>query len=96
MVGWHHRLNGHGFGPGKAGISGLHSRLPPGSQASSRGEAKDSALLSSRDAGLLEPPESLTQPPAHPYSEDGDFRGPNQGRVLPVMSPYPGSPLRGS
>ena len=30
---------------------------PPGSQASSRGEAKDSALLSSRDAALLEPPE---------------------------------------
>ena len=30
---------------------------PPGSQASSRGEAKDSALLSSRDAGLLEPPD---------------------------------------
>ena len=30
---------------------------PPGSQASSRGEAKDSALLSSRDAGLLEPTE---------------------------------------
>ena len=30
---------------------------PAGSQASSRGEAKDSALLSSRDAGLLEPPE---------------------------------------
>ena len=30
---------------------------PPGSQASSRGEAKDSALLSSRDAGPLEPPE---------------------------------------
>ena len=27
-----------------------------GSQASSRGEAKDSALLSRRDAGLLEPP----------------------------------------
>ena len=31
--------------------------VPAGSQASSRGEAKDSALLSSRDAGLLEPPE---------------------------------------
>ena len=30
---------------------------PKGSQASSRGEAKDSALLSSRDASLLEPPE---------------------------------------
>ena len=27
----------------------------PGSQASSRGEAKDSALLSSRDGHLLEP-----------------------------------------
>ena len=26
-------------------------QAPPGSQASSRGEAKDSALLSSRDAG---------------------------------------------
>ena len=33
------------------------AQAPPGSQASSRGEAKDSALLSSRDAGLLEPPE---------------------------------------
>ena len=33
------------------------SDTPPGSQASSRGEAKDSALLSSRDAALLEPPE---------------------------------------
>ena len=33
-------------------------QAPPGSQASSRGEAKDSALLSSRDAGLLEPPVS--------------------------------------
>ena len=32
-------------------------QAPPASQASSRGEAKDSALLSSRDAGLLEPPE---------------------------------------
>ena len=33
------------------------ARAPPGSQASSRGEAKDSALLSSHDAALLEPPE---------------------------------------
>ena len=31
----------------------------PWSQASSRGEAKDSAFLSSRDADLLEPPERL-------------------------------------
>ena len=36
---------------------GAAFQAPPGSQASSRGEAKDSALLSSRDAGLLEPPE---------------------------------------
>ena len=40
-------------------------RSPPGSQASSRGEAKDSALLSSRDAALLEPLSGLkgVQPP---------------------------------
>ena len=36
---------------------GVAFQAPPGSQASSRREAKDSALLSSRDAGLLEPPE---------------------------------------
>ena len=36
---------------------GVAFQAPPGSQASSRGEAKDSALLLSRDAGLLEPPE---------------------------------------
>ena len=36
---------------------GVAFQAPPGSQASSRGETKDSALLSSRDAGLLEPPE---------------------------------------
>ena len=30
-------------------------QTPPGTQASSRGEAKDSALLSSRDTDLLEP-----------------------------------------
>ena len=35
----------------------LSSHNTPRSQASSRGEANDSALLSSRDAGLLEPPE---------------------------------------
>ena len=39
-------------------------QAPPGSQASSRGEAKDSALLSSRDAGLLEPPERPQASPA--------------------------------
>ena len=32
---------------------GVALQTPPGSQASPRGEAKDSALLSSRDAGLL-------------------------------------------
>ena len=38
---------------------GVAFQAPPGSQASSRGEAKDSALLSSRDTGLLEPTEWL-------------------------------------
>ena len=36
---------------------GVAFLMHPGSQSLSRGEAKDSALLSSRDAGLLEPPE---------------------------------------
>ena len=36
---------------------GKNIQWHPGNQASSRGEAKDSSLLSSRDAGLLEPPE---------------------------------------
>ena len=43
---------------------GVAFQAPPGSQASSRGEAKDSALLSSRDAGLLEPPERPQGSPA--------------------------------
>ena len=33
---------------------GVAFQAPPGSQASSRGEAKDSALLSSRDGYVLE------------------------------------------
>ena len=41
-----------------------HIQSPPGSQTSSRGEAKDSALLSSRDPGLLEP-SSGTLGPGH-------------------------------
>ena len=43
---------------------GVAFQAPPVSQASSRGEAKDSALLSSRDADLLEPPEGLQGSPA--------------------------------
>ena len=35
---------------------GVAFQDPPGCQASSRGEAKDSAVLPSRDADLLEPP----------------------------------------
>ena len=41
------------YRPGKKGRAqgpGVAFQAPPGSQASSRGEAKDSALLSSRDA----------------------------------------------
>ena len=36
---------------------GVASHAPPGSQASPRGEAKDSTLLPSRDADILVPPE---------------------------------------
>ena len=43
---------------------GVALQAPPGNQASSREEAKDSALLSSRDAGLLEPPERPQGSPA--------------------------------
>ena len=43
---------------------GVAFQAPSGSQASSRGEAKDSALLSSGDADLLEPPERLQGSPA--------------------------------
>ena len=38
---------------------GVAFQDPPGCQASSRGEAKDSAVLSSRDADLLEPPSGV-------------------------------------
>ena len=50
------REEGGGFRMGNTCVPVADS-FCPGSQASSRGEAKDSALLSSRDAGLLEPPE---------------------------------------
>ena len=43
-------------GTGPECPEGVAFQAPPGSQASARGEAKDSARLSSRDAGLLEPP----------------------------------------
>ena len=38
---------------------GVAFQDPPGCQASSRGEAKDSAVLPSRDADILEPTEWL-------------------------------------
>ena len=53
-----------------AGPLGTPLGLAQRKRASSRGEAKDSALLSSRDAGLLEPPSGLkgVQPP-FPFGE---------------------------
>ena len=46
---------------------GVAFQDPPGCQASSRGEAKDSAVLPSHDADLLEPPSGLSgvKPPLH-------------------------------
>ena len=48
-------------------------------QASSRGEAKDCALLSSRDAGLLEPPE---RPQGSPASSSVWREDPGRVRLL--------------
>ena len=53
---------------------------------SSRGEAKDSALLSSRDAGLLEPPE-------RPQGCSRDTAGPNRPHL--GLCPGPNVPLLG-
>ena len=64
-------------------------QAPPGSQASSRGEAKDSALLSSRHAGLLELSPVVAKltrgggKPSCPSPSAGDLRE------------LPGVPLRG-
>ena len=58
---------------------GLNLQAPPGSQASSRGEAKDSALLSSHDAGLLEPPERA---PGWPQLRSGLPFGPRSQASL--------------
>ena len=46
---------------------GVAFQDPPGCQASSRGEAKDSAVLPSRDADILEPPSGVSgvKPPLH-------------------------------
>ena len=54
---------------------GVAFQAPPGSQASSRGEAKDSALLSSGDADLLEPTEWPQGSPASSsvWREDPGF-----------------------
>ena len=79
---------------------GTHASLtPPGSQASSRGEAKDSALLSSRDAGLLEPPERPQGSPASSsvWREDtgsipGLGRSPGGGNGNPLKYSYLGNP----
>ena len=48
---------------------GVASHAPPGSQASPRGEAKDSALLPSRNADILVPPEWPQGSPASSLTE---------------------------
>ena len=52
---------------------GVAFQAPPGSQASSRGEAKDSALLSSHDAALTMLPITLKQ-----------LAGQNSGAAFPA------------
>ena len=78
------------------------AQAPPGSQASSRGEAKDSALLSSRDAGLLAILVSHALPlmaPPHPEPCPNPAPAPAKPLSVPVppcpspeLSPSPESP----
>ena len=59
MAGWHHQLNGRESSPGKAGISGLHSRLPRktlGITFIPRSKRLLISWLQSPSAVILEPP----------------------------------------
>ena len=57
----------------------------PGCQASSRGEAKDSAVLPSRDADLLEPPSGVNgvKPPLHFGERARDCSPGHAGKEVP-------------
>ena len=72
----------------EAGLDlGVAFQAPLGSQASSRGEAKDSALLSSLDADLLEPP--AARPGRAPWSDFGVRTGQRRGTACRVCkSPF--------
>ena len=60
---------------------------PETEEGARRGEAKDSALLSSRDAGLLEPPERPQgqKSPDTPGSPEGNTEGPGTASSEPLL-----------
>ena len=64
---------------------GVAFQDPPGCQASSRGEAKDSAVLPSRDADLLEPPSGVNgvKPPLHFGERARDCSPGHAGKEVP-------------
>ena len=64
---------------------GVASHGPPGSQASPRGEAKDSDLLPSRDADILEPPSGVSgvKPPLHFGERARDCSPGHAGKEVP-------------
>ena len=64
---------------------GVAFQDPPGCQASSQGEAKDSAVLPSRDADILEPPSGVNgiKPPLHVGERARDFSPGHAGKEGP-------------
>ena len=64
---------------------GVAFQDPPGCQASSRGEAKDSAVLPSRDADILEPPSGVSgvKPPLHFGERARDCAPGHAGKEVP-------------
>ena len=64
---------------------GVAFQDPPGCQASSRGEAKNSAVLPSRDADILEPPSGVSgvKPPLHFGERARDCAPGHAGKEVP-------------
>ena len=64
---------------------GVAFQDPPGCQALSRGEAKDSAVLPSRDADIVEPPSGVSgvKPPLHFGERARDCSPGHAGKEVP-------------
>ena len=73
---------------------GVAFQDPPGCQASSRGEAKDSAVLPSHEADLLEPPSGVNgvKPPLHFGERARDGSPGHAGKEVPSHREDGGNP----